>query len=899
MNEIFRKLTVIIVITGGLFAQSGMAADPAFGNLDFETMNGGTQIVETIGGGFEVVNKNVDYWLDVNSTHTNIGVTAGGPTGSNIYHYTCPTSYGGGTYQISQNTQLVAGDLLTVTGYSRDANKAEYDISLRYATAKDSAFTDLVVMKTVAPSPTVEWGKFTMTHIVTAAEAGKYPAISIIGYADVGGPSDPWGGIDDITFTVSTPTPTSFSNLGFETMNGGDTINQILNNGYDMNSNDIDGWLDAGTNVDCGVLITPYVRTGSTAGFVNSSDPGAYQIEGITPLVEGEQLTLTWYSNDSYSGIHEVSLMIAPTATSSFVDLVSVDSQVSAIADDWVQYTLTHIVTADQAGRFAAIHFHGISEWSSLDDFSYSVVAPTTSFARNDLYSMDSGTLLTVAPLAGVLANDTVLNGDTVTVVTDGTTSKLGTYSIADDGSFTYTPAAGFTGNDSFTYTLASSTATVFIAVKGMLFHYQLNEAPSVTTVADSSGNGFSSSETLPDSIALRGTDYLYDTDKKDERYSAEITTDAQPIKVLGLSMPPTMPGITYLGWVKPKSGVTIDAFTGVMGTRIGGTSILGISSDNLNFHYKWKITESSTALYATQGEWTFVALTIDHATGTATLFSGHADGTSESEGYTDNNYKVEMPYSDLTIGQDTSSDDRTFIGNLRNMRMYNYALPVSTLQALFQAELNNVLTPAIDLVLTQTGRTLTWTVGEEIGVISYTVINAETGETIATLTAENLGSYTVELPEGVNARLVVNDNYGSQTYVPTNGNKITTPYDLVKGWNLIAITGKNAELAALNAVTTGVIWAWNGSTYEKATTTTATQAVWVDASKSQQVDIVSDKSDAEINLNTGWNLVGPVENCHLPEGALSVFSYDQRYKAIAAKDDVLIRGVGYWVFSL
>ncbi len=89
--------------------------------------------------------------------------------------------------------------------------------------------------------------------------------------------------------------------------------------------------------------------------------------------------------------------------------------------------------------------------------------------AVDDGYSTPEDTELVVtAP--GVLANDTDVDGDSLTAVL-GTTTGNGTLSLAAAGSFTYTPDLDFTGTDSFTYFANDGTgnsataATVSITV--------------------------------------------------------------------------------------------------------------------------------------------------------------------------------------------------------------------------------------------------------------------------------------------------------------------------------------------------------------------------------------------------------------------------------------------------
>ncbi|MDB5351780.1 MAG: putative rane protein [Planctomycetota bacterium] len=96
--------------------------------------------------------------------------------------------------------------------------------------------------------------------------------------------------------------------------------------------------------------------------------------------------------------------------------------------------------------------------------------------ARDDAYTTPQGVALTV-PAAGVLVNDTDVDGDTLTSVIVAGPSH-GTVTLNPNGSFTYTPAASYNGADSFTYQASdgkapSNIATVRIGVT------PVNQAPA------------------------------------------------------------------------------------------------------------------------------------------------------------------------------------------------------------------------------------------------------------------------------------------------------------------------------------------------------------------------------------------------------------------------------------
>ncbi len=206
------------------------------------------------------------------------------------------------------------------------------------------------------------------------------------------------------------------------------------------------------------------------------------------------------------------------------------------------------------------------------------------------------------------------------------------------------------------------------------------------------------------------------------------------------------------------------------------------------------------------------------------------------------------------------------------------------------------IFTPVLGMEITQTGTELTWTIEEEVGVEKYLVIDSITGELIATVLADGSTNYSITLPEGVNAKLVVVDNSGfKQTFYPENGNLITTAYDLAEGWNLIAITGDNADLSNLPTQ----MWTWKNSAYELMTNPTPTQAVWVYVTKAYQATVTAEKSDKGIELTQGWNMVGPVENTPVMDDALIIYGWSDSYQQVLESSNTLLQGVGYWIFKL
>src|SRR2546426_6471611 len=96
--------------------------------------------------------------------------------------------------------------------------------------------------------------------------------------------------------------------------------------------------------------------------------------------------------------------------------------------------------------------------------------------AVNDSFETDEDTPLVVLAAQGVLANDTDVDGNSLTAVVV-TGPGHGVLTLNANDSFTYTPAGNFNGSDSFTYKandglLDSNVATVALTIN------PVNDAP-------------------------------------------------------------------------------------------------------------------------------------------------------------------------------------------------------------------------------------------------------------------------------------------------------------------------------------------------------------------------------------------------------------------------------------
>ncbi len=238
-------------------------------------------------------------------------------------------------------------------------------------------------------------------------------------------------------------------------------------------------------------------------------------------------------------------------------------------------------------------------------------------------------------------------------------------------------------------------------------------------------------------------------------------------------------------------------------------------------------------------------------------------------------------------LGKEYRDNGGHFNGAIDDVKIYERALSTD--------DVNQIITPVVGLEVVQSGTELTWTVEEEIGVKQYTVISGD--ETIIVM-ADGSGSYSITLDSDAPAKLIVVDKSGfTQTFYPEDGDIKTVAYNLSEGWNLITVTTENADLTELTKVC-GDLWIWAGDAYQLTTDPQPTQGVWVYAPKDVELTVSGNRSDAEMAITTGWNLVGPVENSSVPVAATIVYSWNDIYESIATDQGVLLKGVGYWIFS-
>ncbi len=265
-------------------------------------------------------------------------------------------------------------------------------------------------------------------------------------------------------------------------------------------------------------------------------------------------------------------------------------------------------------------------------------------------------------------------------------------------------------------------------------------------------------------------------------------------------------------------------------------------------------------------------------------------------ENYVDSDFSVLEGSALIDKGDNDSISDYSFdlYGNDRTIPIVEGGESLVDIGAY---EFDFSSSPAIGLEFVQDGKQLTWNVAEELGVKEYRIVNVETGVVVDIVQAGK-APYSYELDQNIAVKLVTVDFNGfTQSYLPADGSKIRVVYELAEGWNLIAMPGANADVTDLETVVSGGIWGWNGTAYEIVSVPIVGKAVWVFAPNNVEAIVEADMVEAELELQPGWNMVGPTVNMEIPPAAYAVYAWDESYWDILHENSVLMQGIGYWIF--
>ena len=278
--------------------------------------------------------------------------------------------------------------------------------------------------------------------------------------------------------------------------------------------------------------LTAVLESSPAHGSLTLNSDGSFTYTPTANYNGADSFTYRAYDNTDYSNAATVSITISPvndapvaqndnyTVNQDAILNVSAAGGVLANDTDIDSATITAVGVSDPAHGTLTLNADGSFVYTpeagyyGPDSFTYRAYDGTdysnettvsiavhaflnqAPVAAADAYTTDEDTALNMPVAAGVLANDSDANGDTLTAVQVSGPAH-GSLTLNSDGSFSYTPAANWNGSDSFTYQaydghLYSDTATVTLNVNAV------NDAP--VAVNDS---GYTTAEDTTLSISV------------------------------------------------------------------------------------------------------------------------------------------------------------------------------------------------------------------------------------------------------------------------------------------------------------------------------------------------------------------------------------------------------------
>lgn len=260
-----------------------------------------------------------------------------------------------------------------------------------------------------------------------------------------------------------------------------------------------------------GDALTATVVTSPSSGTLALNSDGSFTYTPDSGFTGTDSFTYQATDGQASSNTATVAITVyddnnAPTATSDSYSVnedtaLTIGSTSGVLANDSDSDgdSLTATLVSDTSNGTLALNADGSfsyipnADYHGTDSFSYyasdgSLTTTTTTVTltvagindvpvgASDVYEVDEDSTLTIGASSGVLANDTDVDGDSLTASVSGNPSN-GTLTLNSDGSFTYTPNADYSGTDSFTYVASdgaddSGDVTVTITVD------EVNDAP-------------------------------------------------------------------------------------------------------------------------------------------------------------------------------------------------------------------------------------------------------------------------------------------------------------------------------------------------------------------------------------------------------------------------------------
>jgi len=209
---------------------------------------------------------------------------------------------------------------------------------------------------------------------------------------------------------------------------------------------------------------------------------------------------------------------------------------------------------------------------------------------NDDAYATVEDTALEITP-PGVLANDTDIEGDSLTAVLD-TGPANGSLTLNADGSFTYTPDTDFYGQDSFTYYANDGSVDSNIAMTVTIIVYKDSDSDGIHDIEEQGPAGDDEDyDGNNDDIADSGQGNVASFYSVTGDYITIASPEGTTLKVISIENPSAG---DFPAGVEAPCGFFEFTITGV--ATGGATTVTLILPVNVSTYYKYGPTPGNTA---------------------------------------------------------------------------------------------------------------------------------------------------------------------------------------------------------------------------------------------------------------------------------------------------------------